>query len=171
MYFLRGDIMKKILIVLIFALLLAFPLTANVLQDSDFSVGVGAGAGATFATGRLDFDRTMSAVLNVGFGYWGTRGFYLRPQFQYAISELEFDIDLLRFYPYVAVAAPVGFSGLGVDLGVSAGAGLSYYFQDVPLEIFGEWLFLGFNFLERSKSDFGYNPTGASIGVRWMLGR
>ncbi|GEM_PF-5178716 len=162
--------MKKLLLVLIFAMLFAFPVTANVFQGNNISVGVGSGAGATFATARLDFDRTMAGVLNVGFGYLGTEGFYVRPQFQYAISELEFDIDVLRFYPYAAAAVPFGFKG-GITMGASAGAGLSYYFQEIPLEAYLEWLFLGFNFIQSSEADFSYNPTGASIGVRWMLGR
>ncbi len=160
--------MKKVFIILIIAMLFALPVSANVLQDSDLSVGIGIGDSAHL-TGRLDLDRTMAIVLNVGWGYGYSNGLYLRPQFQYAVSELEFNIDVARFYPYFGAALPVYITG-GLDLGIMGVAGLSYYFDDLPMEVYGE-LLPGFRVIRDSTSGgsgFGFS---GGIGVRWILGR
>ncbi len=160
--------MKKTLLVLIIAVMLAAPAAANVFQDSDLSVGLGVGD-SLYLTGRMDLDRTFAAVLNVGFGYGMTaRGLYLRPQFQYSISELEFDIDVLRFYPYFGGALPLGITG-GFDMSVNAVAGLSYYLSDLPMELFIEVL-PGVRLFKNSDFKLGFDM-GGGIGVRWILGR
>ncbi len=160
--------MKKILLVLVVVMLLAFPVTANILQDSDLSVGLGVGDGV-FATGRLDLDRTMAVVVNLGFGYGpSAKGLVIRPQFQYAMSDLEFDIDVLRFYPYFGAALPIGLTG-GFDLSVNAVAGVSYYMDDMPLELFIE-LLPGMKLLKSGTFGLGFD-FGGGIGARWILGR
>ncbi len=160
--------MKKVFIVLAVALLFSFPVTANILQDSDLSVGLGVGE-SVYATGRLDLDRTMAVVLNLGFGY-GTsaKGLMLRPQLQYSVSELEFDIGAQRMYPYFGAALPVGLTG-GYDMSVNAVVGISYYMDDMPLEFFIEAL-PGLRLFRGGEFKLGFD-FGGSLGARWILGR
>ena len=160
--------MKKTFLILLVAVLFAFPVTANVFQDADVSIGIGLGDSVHLTT-RLDLDRTMSAVFNVGFGYGQAGGLYFRPQYQHAMSELEFDIDIMRFYPYVGAAVPMAFGGDGFDLGVSGVAGLSYYFANAPLEIYVEAL-PGMRLMKAGEINAGFG-IGGGIGLRYSLRR
>ncbi len=163
----KGELlMKKILIVMFAAMCFAFPVTAHsFLTDADFSAGVFVGDSIS-ATVRMDVSRNTAGVLNIGWGFG--RGLYLRPQWQFTIDELQFQIQGLRFYPYVGAAVPVGLTA-GIDAAVDVAAGISYFFFDIPMEIYTEIL-LGAKFVESGDLTFGPDY-GGGIGARYALGR
>ncbi len=159
--------MKKTVIILMITVLFSAAVTV---QSADITLGIGVGDSLHF-TGRMDLDRTRAAVLNVGFGYGYSGGLYLRPQYQFEMAELEFDIDVLRFYPYFGAALPIGIQGdfSGVDMGVSAVAGISYFFDETPIELYIEAL-PGVRLFRDGKFHSGFG-IGGGIGIRYGFGR
>lgn len=154
--------MKKIIIVMIgICLLVAFPAASY----SDFSIGIGAGT-ATFLTTRVNLDRSTAAVLNIGFGHWGTEGLYLRPQLQFYKTHRNFAIERQDFYPYLGIAVPIGLL-TKLDLTVSGVLGLSYYLNDGPLELYIEAL-PGLDIVRKGELGMGLG-LGASIGARYAF--
>ncbi len=154
--------MKKIIIVMIgICMLAAFPAATN----SDFSIGIGVGT-ATFVTTRLDLDRATAAVLNIGFGYWGTEGLYLRPQLQFSRAHRRFSIERQDFYPYMGIAVPLGLLKK-LDLTVSGVFGISYYINNGPVELYIEAL-PGLEIVRKGEVGMGLG-LGASIGARYAF--
>ncbi len=154
--------MKKIIIIVIgICMLAAFPAASY----SDFSIGVGAGT-ATFLTARVNLDRVTSAVLNIGFGHWGTEGLYLRPQLQFYKPHKDFAIERQYFYPYLGIAVPLGLLSK-LDLTVSGVLGLSYYINNGPVELYIEAL-PGLEIVRSGEFGLGLG-LGASIGARYAF--
>ncbi len=156
---------KKLIILLIAVVCIAAPATAGPLTDADISVGLFVGDN-TSATVRMDVSRNTAWVVNFGWGYG--RGLYLRPQYQLTIDDLQFQIQGLRFYPYIGAAAPLGLTK-GFDLAADAVLGISYYFYDIPMEIYVESL-LGLKVFQGGNIKVGPD-FGGGIGVRYALGR
>ncbi len=157
--------MKKWLILLAAVVCIAAPVTAGPLTDADVSLGIFLGDN-TSATARMDVSRNTSWVLNFGWGYG--RGLYLRPQYQVTVDDLQFQIQGQRFFPYVGVAAPLGLTK-GFDLAADAALGISYYFHDIPMEIYIETL-VGLKVFQGGNINLGPD-FGGGIGVRYALGR
>jgi hypothetical protein len=149
--------MKKLVLLLILLIAVLSPAAA---AKGDISAGLSLGQPSGI-TGTYLLDDQLSVDGLVAFRF-GSNSVYLRAVASYEITE--FAIENAKFYPYAG-------AGAGLDIGNTIGldvvvpVGVSYYFDDPPIEVF----------LEVTPSldlmDLGGAPfyLGGSIGARYKL--
>lgn len=149
--------MKKMLIVMALILIIALPLSA-----ANYAKPNGAGAGITLGyptglTGRYgmdDFRFLGNFTWNYGLG------FYLDVGVLYDIAEV--DMGGIPIYINAGVQAGIGVDD-GFQLSVNGIVGASYYFEEVPIELFLN-LAPGWNILTTS----GFSFKGG-LGAIWYF--
>ena len=123
--------MKKVLLVLALVLVIALPLSsASYMKTNGIGVGLSGGwpvSGVAVKYGMDDF----RLVGTVGYNFGG--GFALEAGAQYDVTE--FDIDGIPFYVNVGVTGAMNI-GSTFGLSVNVPVGVSYFFEDFPVEAF-----------------------------------
>jgi len=152
--------MKKTLLVLVLLAAFVFPAAAESFTD-DLSVGAAVGE-VLAATGKYQIDDSLSAAVFTGFAV-GRNQLYLKGEANYAMADWEFAIENANFYPYVGGGATAFLLG-NFNIGVNGIVGVSYYFDDMPLEVFLE-LGPGVTFLDGIGLDYS-----GHLGARYALG-
>lgn len=124
--------MKKVILVLALVLVLALPLSAaGYMKTNGIGVGLSGGwpvSGVAVKYGMDDF----RLVGTVGYNFNG--GFALEAGAQYDLTE--FDIDGIPFYVNVGVTGAIGVGGNDFVLTANVPFGVSYFFEDFPMEVF-----------------------------------
>ncbi len=156
--------MKKIVLVLLLTLAILMPAVAgnSMVEKGDISVGVSLGEpfGVTAKYGLGEdlidgFDLTAEGVL--GFGI--SNGLSVRGNLLWNYTEIA--IDTVDLYPYVGAGLGLNF-GSGFGMGLAFPIGISYYFEEYPIEVYAEIV-----------PSFDIVPFGASIaggiGGRYKL--
>ena len=156
--------MKKIVLVLFLILAVIMPAVAadSIVGKGDFSVGLALGEpfGVTGKYGLgddliKDFDLTAEGV--IGFGI--ANGLSIRGDLLWNYTELA--IEKVELYPYVGGGLGLNF-GSGFGIGLVFPIGISYYFEEYPIEVYAEIV-----------PSFDIVPFGASvaggIGGRYKL--
>lgn len=123
--------MKKVLLVLALVLVIALPVSAaGYMKTNGIGVGLSGGwpvSGVAVKYGMDDF-RLVGTV-----GYSFNSAFAIEAGAQYDVTE--FDIDGIPFYVNVGVTASMNIgSGFGATINVPVG--VSYFFEDFPMEVF-----------------------------------
>ena len=121
--------MKKVLLVIALILVIALPLSAA--KTSGIGVGVSGGwpvSGVAVKYAKDDF----RAVGTLGYSF--NSAFALEAGAQYDVTE--FDIDGIPFYVNVGVTGAMSLGGGSFGLSVNVPVGVSYFFEDYPVEVF-----------------------------------
>jgi len=167
LFFGRGTSMKKTLLVLVLLAAFVFPAAAESFTN-DLSVGAAVGSSFT-ATAKYEFDDALSAAAFVGTPL-GDNFLYFRGEANYDMADWEFAIENAKFYPYVGGGATVlAFGDGGFKLAADGLLGVSYYFDDMPLEVFLE-LGPGLILLQGSEFALDFDYNGFFLGARYALG-
>jgi hypothetical protein len=122
--------MKKFVLLLVLLIAVLSPAAA---AKGDISAGIALGEPSGI-TGNYDLEDQLSVDALVAFRF-ASNSMYLRGVASYEVTE--FAIEDLKFYPYVGV-------GLGASIGspfgleIVAPVGVSYYFDDPPIEVYLE---------------------------------
>jgi predicted small secreted protein len=150
--------MKKVLLVIALVLVIALPLSAaNYSKTNGIGVGVSGGypvSGVAVKYGMDDF-RLVGTL-----GYSFASAFALEAGAQYDVTE--FDIDGIPFYVNVGVTGAISIGG-DFGLSVNVPVGVSYFFEDFPVEVFLK-LGPGVKILPSVAFDFG----GALGGLYYL---
>ncbi|MCF7953136.1 MAG: hypothetical protein K9K78_03565 [Spirochaetales bacterium] len=126
--------MKKTLLVLVLLAAFVFPAAAESFTDD---LSVGAAVGELFAgTVKYDIDDSLKAAGFFGFSF--RQNVYFRAEANYYVPDFEFAIEKLNFYPYFGGGLTIAYKD-DIAFGGNVAAGLSYYLNDIPLEVFGEF--------------------------------
>lgn len=150
--------MKKTLLVLVLLAAFVFPAAAESFTDD---LSVGAAVGELFAgTVKYDIDDSLKAAGFLGFSLG--QKVYFRAEANYYVPDFEFAIEKLNFYPYFGGGVAMTFND-GFGLGLNGVAGLSYYMNDMPLEVFLETA-PGFVLLNDGGFDYS-----VALGARYAL--
>lgn len=124
--------MKKVFLVVALVLIIALPVSAaSYMKTNGIGVGLSGGwpvSGVAVKYGMDDF----RLVGTLGYNYNG--GFALEAGAQYDLSE--FDIDGIPFYVNVGVTGAMSAGGSDFTLSVNVPFGVSYFFEDFPVEAF-----------------------------------
>ena len=122
---------KKVFLVLALVLIIALPVSAaGYMKSNGIGVGLTGGypvAGVAAKYGMDDF----RLVGTLGYNYGG--GVAVEAGAQYDLTE--FDIDGIPFYVNVGVTGAVSI-GSTVYLSANVPFGVSYFFEDYPVEVF-----------------------------------
>jgi hypothetical protein len=149
--------MKKLVLLLILLVAVLSPAAA---AKGDISAGLALGQPSGI-TGTYELEDQLSVDGLVAFRF-GSNSVYLRAVASYEITE--FAIEDLKFYPYAG--AGVGFNiGNSFGLDVVAPVGVSYYFDDPPIELFLE-VTPGLDLMDLGGTPFSI---GGSLGARYRL--
>ncbi|MDD4763812.1 MAG: hypothetical protein PHR58_08150 [Sphaerochaetaceae bacterium] len=125
--------MKKVLLVMVLVMLVVLPLSA---AKYDKSNGIGVGFSGGYPVSGVAVKYGMDDFRLVGtLGYNYGSAFSIEAGAQYDVTE--FEIAELPFYLNVGVtgALHVRFSG-GLGFSVNVPVGVSYFFEDFPVEVF-----------------------------------
>ncbi len=125
--------MKKVLLVVALILVVALPLSA---AKYDKSNGIGIGLSGGYPVSGIAVKYGMDDLRVVGtLGYRLGSALSLEAGAQYDVAE--FDIEDIPFYVNVGVtgAMHIGFGG-GFGLSVNVPVGVSYFFEEYPIEVF-----------------------------------
>jgi len=150
--------MKKVLIILTLVLIIALPLSA-----ANYAKPNGVGAGLTLGyptglTGRYGMD-DFRFLGNFTWDY--SNGFYFDVGVLYDITEVT--IANLPIYINAGVQTGIGIAETKFQFSVNAIIGASYYFEDVPIE-----LFLNLAPGVAIMPSLGFSPKGG-LGAIWYF--
>ena len=121
--------MKKVLLVIALILVIALPLSAA--KTSGIGVGVSGGWPVSGVAVKYAMD-DFRAVGTLGYSF--NSAFALEAGAQYDVTE--FDIDGIPFYVNVGVTGAMSLGGGSFGLSVNVPVGVSYFFEDYPVEVF-----------------------------------
>lgn len=152
--------MKKVILVLALVLVIALPLSAaGYMKTNGIGVGLSGGypvSGVAVKYGMDDF----RLVGTVGYNYGVNSGIAIEAGAQYDLTE--FDIDGIPFYVNVGVTGAIGI-GSPFTLSVNVPFGVSYFFEDFPMEAFLK-VGPGVKILDKVGFDIG-----GAIGALWYF--
>lgn len=122
--------MKRFVIALLLALIVAFPIAA---ASNSFAVGLNLGAGASLA-GQFQMDK-LTINANLGYGFLGG---YLSADAWADYRVADFDIGDEHFWVTAGAGANVGLAGNTFLLSAIAPVGVVYPLnnKDIPLDIY-----------------------------------
>ena len=124
--------MKKVLLVIALVLIIALPLSASYSKTNGIGVGVNLGYPTNGVAAKFGMD-DFRAIGTLGWNLNGTLDVELGAQY----DVYQFDIDKLPFYVSAGVSANMSLFGAdSFALAVAVPVGLSYFFEEMPIEAF-----------------------------------
>jgi predicted small secreted protein len=126
--------MKKVLLVIALVLIIALPLSAANYSKTN---GVGVGLNLGFPFNGVAVKYGMDDFRAVGTVGWDLNSSNLAIEAGAQYDVYEFDIEGIPFYVNAGVTANIGlFGNPNFTLAVAVPVGLSYFFEEMPIEAF-----------------------------------